>query len=157
MVEANWMRYLNLAGANRGGDVMYGCVGGKDEFLDFTLAAGLSSVNKLDASDVHQDRRAGEKKGTMLEASVPCFDFNELALRWMRHRKITVIDYMSIDIEGAEWAALSSLDLARVPIRLIGVELDGYADEARIESHLQKHGYKKVGTLHDTFFYKEYA
>jgi len=129
MVDANWIRYMGLAGASRSGDIVYGCVMDKDCTQNFTLAAGLSSVDAIEdinegGHSEHTARRNEEKATTMMKSTVPCYNFNDLVMRWMKHRGIDVIDYLTIDIEGAEWHALRALDLSQVPIRLIGVETD---------------------------------
>merc|ERR1712146_443360 len=91
----------------------------------------------------------------MLKATVPCYNFSELVKRWMKHRGVEVIDYMTIDIEGAEWHALRSLDLQQVPIRLIGIETD-YTNDKFVK-FLTDAGYKhlKEHDVGDALWYKD--
>ncbi len=155
-VDANWMRYMGLARARRGGDTVYGCVHVKDTFESFTLGGGLSSVDSLDENTEHIERR---KKGIkkMMKANVPCYDFNKLVRSWMDFRGIKVIDYLSIDIEGAEWNALKLLNLDTLPIRVIGIEVP-YTNKAYVkkltDAGYRAMNYKKVG---DQFWEKDIA
>lgn len=162
MVDANWIRYMGLAGAGRSGDIVYGCVMDKDCTQKFTIAAGLSSVDAIEAveeggHDEHTARRDAEKMGTMMKSTVGCYNFSELLLRWMKHRNIEVIDYLTIDIEGAEWHALRALDLKKVPIRLIGIETD-YTND-KFVPFLEAAGYKELKQYtvegNDAFWFKE--
>ena len=63
------------------------------------------------------------------------------ALGWMervpRHRfcGVTHVDYLSLDVEGAETAVLSGFDLARVTVDVITVE-DNYGERAKFDAIL---------------------
>ena len=54
-----------------------------------------------------------------------------------RHRfcGVTHVDYLSLDVEGAETAVLSGFDLARVTVDVITVE-DNYGERAKFDAIL---------------------
>jgi FkbM family methyltransferase len=56
------------------------------------------------------------------------------------------IDFMSIDIEGAEYAALHGLSFDRYKIEAIALENDGEPERSKIRSLLESKGYKLVRT-----------
>jgi len=66
------------------------------------------------------------------------------------------IDYLNIDVEGAETAVLNGLDFARFRPRCISIEIHGGLDEAsRSEPYrmLQAHGYDLHAWLRPTFIF----
>ena len=51
------------------------------------------------------------------------------------------VDYLSLDIEGAELSVLKTIPFSRVDIRTISVELI-HSDSKAITRHLVRNGYK---------------
>lgn len=60
----------------------------------------------------------------------------------LEEKKINHINYLSIDVEGGEFAVLDSLDFSKVFIDVIEVECNFPDHEARFKDHLAKHGYE---------------
>ena len=152
-VDANFRRYLGLSRSNRGGETLFGCVGNKDTMTEFQAAEGLSARVDVESSD-HVQRVSDEGKHTEMY-NVPCYHFGTLLERWYKFRQIAIVDYMTIDIEGAEYMALSSIDFMKTPIKVIGVEIHFSAAD-RVAELLQSKGYEKMSPhpedLGDTFF-----
>jgi FkbM family methyltransferase len=64
---------------------------------------------------------------------------------------IKIVNYLSIDTEGAELTILKSINFEKVKIDLISCEDNGYNNNA--ESFLSEHGYKKITKIcGDEFF-----
>jgi hypothetical protein len=67
-----------------------------------------------------------------------------------------VVDYFSLDVEGAEWTIVKSMEWDKVDIRVISLENFHLGDDnALLEKHMEKNGYtilKKVEF--DTIFVK---
>jgi FkbM family methyltransferase len=57
------------------------------------------------------------------DIEVNCYNFNEL----LESNAISQIDYLNIDVEGAEYKILNSIDFDRIHISVIGVE-NNYKD-----------------------------
>ncbi|WP_244407157.1 FkbM family methyltransferase [Roseomonas fluvialis] len=123
-------------------------------FLDAGLLGGL--VRHMPMQQVRQiERRAAR------EASLP-----ELQLSWVRGRRldnlllehgITHIDYLSLDLEGGEPAALATLDFAKVRVNVMTIEAKG-PNKARLLAMLGTHGFRLHGEVkedvvmvHETF------
>lgn len=68
-----------------------------------------------------------------------------------------MVDYFSLDIEGAEWTIVRSMPWDKVDIRVISLENFHLGDENELlEKHMEKNGYmilKKVEF--DTIFVKK--
>jgi FkbM family methyltransferase len=98
--------------------------------LPFVMLSGhtemLSGV-KSSYYDDHQARivkEVAEHGGESTEIQVPCCKLDTLLLK----HGITHVDYLSIDTEGSEIQVLRGLDLERVAIELISVEVN-YNDQ----------------------------
>ena len=63
--------------------------------------------------------------------------------------KAESIDMFVLDVEGAEFEVLSSLDLARISVRFFLIELDGKSKrkDAAVRCILREHGFEPVGRL----------
>ena len=152
-IDANFRYYLGLSRANRGGETLFGCVGDKDVMREFQAAAGLSSVVGVEAGD-HAARVKKEEIPTE-KYKVPCYHFGTLLQRWYAYKGIQVADYMSIDIEGAEHLALSSIDFKKTPIKVIGVEVWGEAGKP-LAALLESKGYERIPKAGDRDYGDEF-
>lgn len=94
-------------------------------------------------------REVSERGGEVKEIEIDCWNFNEL----MQRQGITKIDYMNIDVEGAEWAIVSGIDWDALPIRVVGVE-NNYK-ERRVLHFLKERGYRIVYFAGDEFYVKD--
>jgi FkbM family methyltransferase len=119
---------------------------GEVEFLDITgWGKGLSGiVAHYDPRHVERiERETTNNPSTRSKqvVRVPAVTLGSV----LQARKLTHIDYCSIDVEGAELDVLSSVDLSAVTIRVMTVE-DNYGDPA-IPRALAAHGYTVVATV----------
>jgi FkbM family methyltransferase len=66
---------------------------------------------------------------------------------------ITIIDYLSIDVEGAEFKVIKSINFDKVFIEIIGFE-NNYNDmnTLAIVSHLESNGYRKINLAGQDIF-----
>jgi FkbM family methyltransferase len=112
------------------------------------MLSGL--VTEYDAR--HEERIAREVRergGSMEEIEIYCWNFTEL----MHKHGITKVDYLSIDVEGGEWAIVSGMDWSALPIRVVGVE-NNY-NERRVMQFLKKQGYRVAHIAGDEFYVKD--
>jgi FkbM family methyltransferase len=101
-----------------------GCVApgsGKKLFRVITgypqMLSGL--VDEYDPRHLERiERELDSRGGEYTDVEVNCYNFNEL----LEANGICCVDYLSIDVEGAEYKILDSIDFSRVYIAVIGVE-----------------------------------
>lgn len=76
------------------------------------------------------------------ELRAPCFTFDEL----MAHYGQARVDFLNLDLEGADFEVFSSIDLDRWDPRVICIEMATMGDEERrtTEERLEAHGYRHV-------------
>lgn len=109
---------------NRRCSTLRGCIGdppGKRRFRRVRGYAEMLSGLVEDYDPRHLARIARETEtlgGEIEEIEVDCFNFHEA----LAARGIISVDYLSVDVEGAELAILQSIDFKRVDIDIIGVE-----------------------------------
>ena len=74
------------------------------------------------------------------QVDVPCLTFDELVARHAIRR----IDYLNIDVEGADLDLLATIDLARFDNKLLCIEMEPEKDEraAAAQALLERQGYK---------------
>ncbi len=65
----------------------------------------------------------------------------------------TPIDFVSIDVEGAELDVLNGFDLARFQPRMLVIEQNTAEAGARIREHLAARGYAPVHQIEQNVFY----
>lgn len=82
------------------------------------------------------EREVAEHGAAASEIRVSVLPLNDI----LAEQGIERIDYLDIDVEGAEWAILEAFDIARFSTRVIGVE-NPYGD-ARIPKLLEAAGYR---------------
>jgi len=121
---------------------------GTTGFLHVEDAPMLSGIpDRMDQE--HQARlERGEEsdRSNQKIITVECLPFAQLFTT-----KPDRIDYLSIDVEGAELPILRAIDFADVRIRLISVE-NTYGDFA-IAKHLFEQGYRLIAVVGDDEFY----
>lgn len=116
--------------------------------LRFVDAHGLSSIEQFRAKDSNTERR---KKATLATIEVDTLNPTELLKRFQAPN---LIDYMSLDVEGAEFDVLSSLDLLAHSIALMTVEHNHDTPrQQKIRSFLARFGYECVQNRNDDFFF----
>lgn len=119
------------------------------QVLPMVDAHGLSSFESLKANDSNAAMRDRSIKRVV---NVDTINPTELLDRF---EAPTVIEYMSLDVEGAEYDVLTGLDLARYDIRLMTIEHDCSEErKAKVRQHLANFGYEALTLSYDDFFWK---
>lgn len=142
---------------NRHCTVLNACVGPRTGKARFQVISGYSET--LSGLIDEYDRRHAERVerelrvygGERYEIEVHCYRLNEL----LDKHGIKRIDYLSIDIEGAEFSVLNSFDFADCSIAVIGVE-NNYKDY-RIPRLLIERGFQLHSIVGDEFYVKRKA
>ena len=111
------------------------------------MLSGL--VDEYDTQHVERiDGALDEFGGEFEDIQIDCFNFNEL----MEKHGIFQIDYLSIDVEGAELAILESIDYDRIQISVISAE-NNYSDQ-RIDTLLTNRGFELYSRVGKDDFYR---
>ncbi len=137
---------------NRQCTTVCGCVAGKSGKERFRVIIGYSEmlsglVNEYDSKHLKRiEGELGSYGGLYQDIEVVCYNLNEL----LENRSMFQVDYLSIDVEGAEYAILKSIDFNRFRISVIGVE-NNYADY-RIPHLLRKRGFHFHSKVGDEFY-----
>lgn len=91
---------------------------GEDEFINitsgYTQMSGLASTYSAEQLKMVRNHKNHAEK----TITVPSIRMDTL----MKQRNINYVDYCSIDVEGAEYTVLSTIDFANVNIEVISVE-----------------------------------
>lgn len=153
-IEPNPNSFSKLT-ENRTCECIHGCVLNKSGTQAFELVEGESTM--LSGAQGYRDLRHTERihreinanRGQIQLIEVPCFTLEQL----LEEHSIRRVDYLSIDVEGAELAILENLRLDEFDIRVIGVE-NNYQDP-RIPLHLVRNGYRFHSIVGDEFYVKD--
>lgn len=132
---------------NRSCICINGCISNESGKRKFTWAEGNAEMlsgltSKYDEEHLKRiDRELAEYGGEKHEIDVDCFKLDELMIKYgMQH-----VDYCSIDVEGAEFDILNSVDFKDIDITSFTVE-NNYDDPA-IRKLMRKRGYSFIGKL----------
>lgn len=107
------------------------------EFNEVDVAE-LSTFSSFSESDAHAEAR---REGRLYE--VETVSLQDLLISCAAPR---IVDYLSIDTEGSEFAILSGFDFSEYTFRVISVEHNGTSSRHDIFELLSYHGYKRVLT-----------
>ncbi len=72
--------------------------------------------------------------------NVQCFPLYSILLALNR----TVVDYLSLDVEGAELAVLKTIPFDKVNIRVLSVEVTHVSRNIDVQTYMEHQGYKMV-------------
>lgn len=116
--------------------------------LQFTDSHGLSSfVEHIDSDSNATLRREISQKIFNVDTINP----TELLDRFNAPE---LIDYMSLDVEGAELDVLKAFDFDKYKVALLSIEHNHNHEKANsIRVHLKKWGYEYVSHFNDDFFF----
>ena len=152
LVEPHPDRYPEVV-KNRSAIVEKACLTDKPGDVTFTLnpdAPGTSGI--LEEMSEPNRVHAGFDRNEMPTVTVPGVPLWEL-LR--RHNAPHVIEYLSLDIEGAEWLALKDFPFDEYRILSMTIERGG-REYLRLAKRLRSHGYRLARVAGpDDFFYHE--
>eukprot|EP01079_Euglenida_sp_SAG-EU17-18_P004382 gene4382-796_t len=117
-VEAN-PEMAELLRAQRSCEVVEACAHPSRKSVSFQTKAGKDSVygQIVEDSDIYKKQQGRLGQGTV-NIEVPCHPLHEI----LSQRGINHVDFMSLDIEGAELGALVSAHLDKVQIDTITME-----------------------------------
>ena len=142
-VEPIPLVYEQLA-KNRTCITVSGCVSNTSGKKVFRLASMLSGI--LDEYDPKHLKRIESECGECEDILVDSYNINELLKKY----NITHIDYLTIDVEGAETTILNSLDFDQIHVSVIGVE-NNYNND-NIPTLLTGKGFSFHSTVGDDFY-----
>lgn len=140
--------------ANRACVKVNGCISAQIGHGKFRKISGYSEMlsGLVDHYDPrHQERIARELRehgGNFEEISVRCYRLNDL----LDEHGISDVHYLNIDVEGAEYDILKSIDFNEHQIHVCGIE-NNYRDY-RIPVFMKRMGYQMVAEVGDEFYIK---
>lgn len=111
----------------------------------FYAAGGISST---DADHIRSFPQTGNVDVAKLERSVPTITLNEL----LDQNGVTKVDFLLLDIELGEPAALRGFDIQRFKPDLVCIEAGNETVRAFIAHYFPEHGYERIDEYlkHDT-------
>lgn len=147
-VEPNPTYYAQLCGVRNCVSVNVALFPESRKSMEFFDAHGLSCFSGLvDGDTMAHTRRSIIRKTIYVDTLNP----TELLGRFSAPE---YIDYMSLDIEGAEAEVLKALDLEKYKIALMTIEhAENQEKKAALIEYLAPHGYESVDRHYDTYFY----
>ena len=132
---------------NRKCEMVNACVSEKTGKRLFRINAGYDEMLSGLVNEYHPNHLKRMSGDEYREVEVNCFCFNDL----MKKYEIHSIDYLSIDVEGAELSILENIDYKAHNINVIGVE-NNYSDY-RIPKLLTSSGFTLHSIVGDDEFY----
>jgi FkbM family methyltransferase len=155
-VEAIPEIYARLCENRPGSICEWGAVYNKNGEVSFRVNSGyteaLSGVEEA-YDDRHVSRIEKEQiqhGGSSKLITVPCFTVTSL----LEKHNMNEIDFMSLDVEGAEVKVLQGIDFSKILIKVITIE-DNYNQENEYDAILLPAGYKKLGRISwDVIYFK---
>jgi FkbM family methyltransferase len=118
-----------------------------NEDVEFIRAAGVEALSGLknEMTEFHKERIVREK-GEIQIIKVKTITFDELM---SYHQNIDYIDFLSIDVEGAEMSILKAIDFKKYKFGLITVENNEEipGDGERMKKYMFEKGYKLLTNL----------
>ena len=116
--------------------------------IEMVDAYGLTSAMEYKDSDIVAEYRNRDTTGVF---TVQTISPNDL---FARFKTPPVIDYMSLDVEGAEMDVLKAMDLKRYPIALMTVEHCEMPErQSQLSEILEPQGYVLLKRAYDFFCY----
>jgi len=118
------------------------------EQLRFVDAHGLSAIESFKDGDTNSNVRS---QATLAVIEVDTLNPNELLARFNAPK---LIDYLTLDVEGAEFDVLSTIDLKTYQIALMTIEHNHDTPrQEKIRQYLAQYGYEVVQNRNDDFFF----
>ena len=118
------------------------------EQLRFVEAHGFSSLERFKDADANAKKRA---EATSEVIQVDTLNPTELLRRFKAPK---LIDYLTLDVEGAELDVLQALDLNEYAIALMTIEHNHDAPrKEKIRQHLAQYGYECFQNRNDDYFF----
>ena len=156
LIEANLKNYVKLVNKldRPNVTVMHSAVCDRSGWTTFTVDGDAVSTDVTRVSESFQRAWAWSNRPSNVQ-KVPCNPMHKLL------RDIPHVDFFSIDVEGAEFAVVSTIDFDKITVDTFCIEFDGHdkAKDQRVVSHLLSKGYKicTVPDLRNKWFRKDCA
>jgi len=142
--------YIEPLRRNRPGSIVVHCAAGEaDESAVTFYANSRGSLSSLDKSRENDFKAHGAYFQGFVEQKVEACRLDTL---FHRHN-VSVIDILSVDIEGYEVQAIRGLDLDRYRPRVMVIELERPQDEKAMDALLLSERYHKSVRLGANVFY----
>jgi FkbM family methyltransferase len=131
-----------------------GCISDRSGKASFRKISGYSEmlsglVEQYDPRHLQRiEREIGAHGGSMEEIEMACYRLNSL----LEEHGLLDVDYLNIDVEGAEYGILRSIDFSAVNIKVCGIE-NNYRDY-RIPKLMKANGFDFVAVVGDEFYVK---
>lgn len=109
---------------------------------------GIDALSFSDATSSHRDRILREG-GLIQTVTVPCTSLNKL----LNEQQVSRVDFLSLDVEGAEMLVLSGLDFDKWKPRILAIEDNSNGRDPEVRDFLAGKKYKKVLRLSCNDFY----
>lgn len=138
--------------ANRSCATVNACVGAENGEALFRSISGYSEmlsglIHEYDKNHLQRiDREIQEHQCQYRDIKMRCYTINSL----LEEHGLWEVDYLNIDVEGAEVSIISKLDPSRFHISVIGIE-NNYQDH-RIPQILNAKGYRMHSIVGDEFY-----
>jgi FkbM family methyltransferase len=147
LVEAAPELYRAAVAARPHSRVVHAAAGSRGGTVRFTVAEGGGGVGTLSSATPDLSRIAREG-GRTREVEVPLMTLDEI-LKDVHQP----IDFVSIDVEGGELAALEGFDLQRFAPRALVIEDNSGGADRRVADHLAQRGYVERFRVEQNAFY----
>lgn len=153
VIEPNPIVYEKLS-KNRKCITVQGCITSVSGKAIFRVITGYSEmlsglITEYDARHLERiNREIKSRGGDYRDIEVDCYNLVDV----LQKHGISHVDYLNIDIEGAEYRVLQSIDFNNIEIGVIGVE-NNYRDW-RIPRFLTSKGYIFNAVVGDEFYVK---
>ncbi len=142
LIEGNPIMYAALMQSGRRARKLLAAVASGSGVAAFAIA-GITGWSGL---GLHMDLRHRARIAEQAGGVAATFDVATVALApILEHYGLAHIDYLSLDVEGAELPVLHGIDFALCDIDVLDVE-NNYGEPA-VEEFLRTFGYRKIHTI----------
>jgi FkbM family methyltransferase len=110
-----------------------------DKLADFFLVPKAPGISSGDPKHISKFPYVKERKLEIDQVKIPTITMNKL----LEREKVQTIDFLSMDIEGAELAALNGFDIEKYKPRLVCVEIQKELADKLLD-YFTRHGYRRI-------------
>lgn len=145
-IEANPM-YHDLLRVYRSCSLVPQCISDVEgEQVEFFLSGPVSGIINTNKRARHwRENLDGKVTDKMSSTNMTCTKLGTV----LKKKEVTVIDYLSLDIEGHEFKALQSIDWDSVKINVMTIEMN--ENNKKIGDFLESKGYKRYNVSESEF------
>lgn len=138
LVEPNIFNYKKLLEVNRKATSINSCysMSSLPSLVNFVNAKAVSGIREINVNAWMKQERQSVAQG---QSKALCFSFYSILLAVGN----PVVDYFSLDVEGAELPILKSIPWDKVNIKVMSIEVN-HSDGNKIDKFMRSKGYKLV-------------